>query len=165
MQLGMTSYCLYGLRRFSVMFFMSSMLQVTPFVMTIRRKNLISTPATVGIYGMELVFGSIMSIYEVTSAAGIPKHARMVHGMLIDLAVLLRLGPRLPVIGIIQNNKFLMWAVIGLLLRHLRPVFDQDVIPPELYTIEKVNKTLMFCLFIWKGFLRDRFEVKKTKTV
>ena len=39
MQLGATSGCLYGLRRFGVVFYFTSILQFTPLLMTLRRKS------------------------------------------------------------------------------------------------------------------------------
>jgi len=40
MQFGATSGCLYGLRRFSLVFYFTSILQFTPFLMTLRRKSM-----------------------------------------------------------------------------------------------------------------------------
>jgi len=39
MQFGATSGCIYGLRRFSLVFYFTSILQFTPLLMTLRRKS------------------------------------------------------------------------------------------------------------------------------
>ena len=87
---------------------------------------------------------------------------------MIDLAVLLRAGPRLPLLRYIQDNKYLVWLTIGLLLRWLRPIFelDDENFPAELVIIERINKGAMVSVFVWKGFLRDKLRVDvKKKTV
>jgi hypothetical protein len=158
MQLGVTSYCLYGLRRFSAQFLTVAVIQINPFQMTLRRKNLISTWATIFMYGVELLLGVFVSIYETDFSVGLPMNCGFTHGMIIDLAVFLRMGPRLPVLRYIQDNKFLMWLTIGLLLRWLRPMFDQHELPPGLVVFSLINKTFVLALFLWKGFLHDIYQ-------
>lgn len=164
MQLGMTSHCLYGLRRFSFMFFMAAMLQVTPFLMTLRRKNLLSTPVGIAAYAVQLIFGWSMGEYEANFSENVPHHCSLTIGMLIDAAVLLRMGPRLPLLRIVQENKYLLWLVLGLALRRLRPVLDQEVLPQEIVTASWVLKACICSLFVWKGFLRDKFRLYGTTT-
>lgn len=160
MQLGTTSYHLFGLRRFSIFFFTAAIVQITPFTMTLRRKNLISTPFNVLSYAVELVFGCCLCIYETVYAENLPNNCSFAHGFLIDVAVLLRLGPRLPLLRIIQNNKFLMWLSIGLLLRYLRPILDQEGLPQTLVNVKFFTQYALLALFVWKGFLRDKFQFK-----
>jgi len=165
MQFGMTAFCLLGQRRFSTQFVMVSFLQITPFLMTLRRKNLISTKTTVASYGSELIFGWMVFACEGAEMEG---NLLRSHGMMIDLACLLRAGPRLPLLRYIQDNKYLVWLTIGLLLRWLRPIFEQEDenFPPELMIIERINKGAMVSVFVWKGFLRDKLRVDvKKKTV
>ena len=70
MQFGMTAFCLLGQRRFSTQFVMVSFLQITPFLMTLRRKNLFGTNTTVASYGFELIFGWVVTAYEGARMAG-----------------------------------------------------------------------------------------------
>lgn len=82
-------------------------------------------------------------------------------GLIVNLAALLRLGPRLPVLRIIQDNKYLMWLTLGLLLRQIRSTFDEPL-DKQTIVICQFLRISMFALGIWKGFVRDRqVSVKK----
>jgi len=164
-QFGGTSISLYGQRRFSTQFFTVAILQITAFMMTLRRKNLIGTKTVVALYGAELAFGAIVNHSEFARLGG---NGERCFGMMIDLATVLRAGPRLPLLRYIQDNKYLLWLTIYLLLRWLRPVFEEEGtnIPTELVIIEWVNKIAMLSVFLWKGFLQDKFSVEvKKKTL
>ena len=164
-QFGGTSISLFGQRRFSTQFFTVAIVQLTPFMMTLRRKNLIGTKTVVALYGVELAFGAIVNHSEFERVGG---NGERCFGMMVDLATVLRAGPRLPLLRYIQDNKYLLWLTIALLLRWLRPVFEQEGkdIPSELVIIEWVNKIAMLTLFAWKGFLQDKLRVEvKQKTL
>ena len=154
MQLGATTGCLYGWpRRCSLMFYFVFILQVNPFLMTLRRKNLLSKPMIVTMYGIMLCGGMGMTIYEIWNYTALPLNTFLCQGVIINLATLLRLGPRLPVVRCVQDNKFLLWLSLGLLLRKIRPVFDQEEdISKETMNLCQFLRISMLALFVWKGF-------------
>ena len=162
-QLALTSYSIYGLGRFSIMFLAAAVIQLTPFTMTLRRKHLINTPAFMALYGLQLVFASGVAFYELELWEGAPTNSGFLHGFVSGLAILLRMGPRFPMLRFIQDNKFLMWLTIGILVRWLLPLFHQQELPRELVVTSYGIKAAVVGIFIWKGFLRDRIQCKTQK--
>lgn len=64
MQFLATSVSLVGIRRCSLHYYMLMVVQVTAFLMTLRRKNLVSHETNVVIYALLLAGGFTMGIYE-----------------------------------------------------------------------------------------------------
>ena len=167
MQFGATTGCLYGLRRYSLMFYFAFILQVTPFLMTLRRKNLVSKPLIITMYGVMLIGGMGVTIYELVHYTAHPFHSFLCQGVIINLATILRVGPRVPVLRyVVQDNKYLLWLSMGLLLRRIRPIFDQEELSNETVILCQLLRVSMVALGVWKGFLRrvdDRkFPILKT---
>lgn len=168
MQFGATAGCLYGLRRYSLMFYMAFIVQINPFLMTLRRKNLLSKSVVVTLYGIGLAsaIALVVSEYSTYSPAGF--NSFMCQGVIVNLAALLRLGPRFGggsggVLGLVwqpilfvQNNKYAMWLVLGLVMRAIRPYFDsKEPLSRQVQLICLVLRLSMFGLGLWKGWVSD----------
>jgi len=162
MQFGGTAACLWGLRRYSMMLYFCFVMQVNSFLMTLRRKNLVSKPLNMFLYGSMLFGGFIMSEYELRSFQDMTFNGIMCRDMIMHGAGLLRLGPRLPVLRYIQDNKYLLWLMIGLVLRKYRYLFDDEP-TREMFLLRYVLIALVVMMFVWKGFLADKLKVVATK--
>jgi hypothetical protein len=160
MQFGATAGCLYGLRRYSLMFYMAFIVQLNPFLMTLRRKNLLSKSVVVTLYGVGLASAIALVIYEYTTHTASGFNSFLCQGLIINLAAWLRLGPRLPLIRYVQDNKYLMWLLLGLLMRQIRPIFDEPL-SRNMNLLCQGLRISMFMLGIWKGWLRDYMQKGK----
>ena len=164
MQFGATAICLYGLRRFSIMFYMVFIVQVNPFLMTLRRKNLLSKTFVLTTYGVGLTGGLGLGFYENWFHSPSGFNCLYCQGLILNLATLMRLGPRLPLVRYVQDNKYLLWILLGCLLRYIRPWFDtRDPLSTNLLSICQVARFSMFGLGLWKGFIRDWYTVNNRK--
>ena len=115
MQFFATSAALFGHdRRYSLFFYNLFVVQFTPFLMTLRRKNLVSHNLSVFLYGLMLVYGIFVGLASVRYDLGILR-------LVACLAAFWRMGP-LP-----MKNKYFIWTVMHLLLEGLfRPVLEKD---------------------------------------
>lgn len=165
MQFGAHSACFYGMRRYSTWFYLAMIVQVSPFLMTLRRKNLVSKTFGVTMYGIGLVYAIGLVLYENRFHAPYGFNSFLCQGLITNLAVWLRLGPRLPVLRYVQDNKHVMWFLLGLLLRYVRPWFDtEEPVSTNLYIVCQAARFSMFGLAIWKGFIRDWGNQKENST-
>jgi hypothetical protein len=115
-----TAGVLFGVRRYTIQFLMVFVVQLNPFLMTLRRKNLISHYATVSIYGFMLVFGSVICIYEYTryGIAMLRTVAFVGNVAVVWRTSLIPLKGRLRTI---VQNKYLIWTALGILVQYIRP--------------------------------------------
>jgi hypothetical protein len=165
MQFGAHAACFYGIRRYSVWFYLAMIVQVSPFLMTLRRKNLVSKAFGVTMYGIGLVYAIGLVLYEYSFHAPYGLNSFLCQDLITIVATWLRLGPRLPLLRYVQDNKYVMWFLLGLLLRYIRPWFDtEEPLSPNLNVVCHVARVSMFGLAIWKGFLRDRYNQKSPST-
>ena len=129
--------------------------------MTLRRKNLLSKTVVVSIYGIMLAYAFSFAIDEYKTYAPNGFNSFWCFGMIGNLATILRLGPRIPVIRYVQDNKYILWIVLGLLLRYIRPFFDTtDPLPSNLFAIVTLVRGVELSLGLWKGFIRDWYNKK-----
>ena len=101
-QIGGTVYCLIGQRRYSFHFLAVFVIQFSAFMMTLRRKNVISHSTWVGIYGSILLFGSGVAYNDLV------RHSLWIMIALSNLSTVLRC-----VVGL---NKYLLWTIMTLLV-------------------------------------------------
>ena len=161
MQFVATSLHLYGARRFSLFFYTAFVVQVNPFLMTLRRKNLLSTNEVLSLYGAMLVFGFFVVVYEFGVNAPNGFNGFLCQSFIANIAAVLRLGPRLPVVRHIQDNKYILWILLGFLLRNIRTFFDtKEELPYRLGNIVQLLQVLVILLFVWKGWVRDWYNTK-----
>mmetsp|Transcript_12907 Transcript_12907/g.24651 ORF Transcript_12907/g.24651 Transcript_12907/m.24651 type:complete len:352 (-) Transcript_12907:260-1315(-) len=125
MQLCATGGCVLGIRRCSTQFIYVIIVQLNAFLMTLRRKNLASHHFLLFLYGVMLTVGYLVCDMDHRFYGGGP-YVWMASMCIGFTATLLRVGPRLPVLSYIQNNKYLLWASIGLIVRQCRPFFEAD---------------------------------------
>lgn len=117
----------FGVRRYTIQFLCVFMVQLNPFLMTLRRKNLISHYAAVTIYGFILVFGFIVCFFEY-KRFGVSMLRTV--AFVANIAIVWRTSP-LPIksnaIRNIVQNKYLLWTVLGVLTQYIRPLAVQEM--------------------------------------
>jgi hypothetical protein len=136
------------------MFFIAFIVQLNPFPMTLRRKNLLSKSVVVTIYGIGLVFGIVLSLYEFSTYTANGFNAYRCQNLFACLATLLRLGPRLPIIRYVQGNKYVLWLLLGYLMSMVRSMFDKPL-SRTMVTLCMGMRLITVALGIWKGWLRQ----------
>lgn len=172
LQFAGTASVLYGSRHYALYFYTSFVVDFNPFLMTLRRKNLISREVNTVLYSLMLLGGyPVMLINQEYTAKG-----HMLRDLIMLTGILLRLGPRLPVIQILQNNRYLLWLSIGLMVRQIRPLFDEGKeLAMEFYLLYGILIIAFVTLFVWKSFYqtssitsnnaRNNGEVQKQKAL
>ena len=144
MQFFATAVTLFGLRRSSLYFYMALVIQVTAFLMTLRRKNLVSHELNTVLYGALLAGGFSMGVYEcLCFTTGTGHHDYMTVIFSVSLiactASLWRMGPW-PAWMEPVRNKYLIWAVMYYCLkRFLRPVVENEGLGAIVPTKEQVR--------------------------
>jgi len=108
MQFHATADCLVGVRRFGAQFLYVWIIQLTAFLMTLRRKNLAPHGPLVTTYGLMLVGGACTSILD-HSLHGYWLMAKL----FATAAAVLRIG-----FGV---NKYVLWGGLAVALHVLRP--------------------------------------------
>ena len=126
-----TSAYLMGLPRYSFPFLAVMVVQLTPFLATLRRKHLIGRDIGAFMYGVFLVYGYVVPTYfspganfsllRITNSFGI-------------VAAIWRMAP-LPAWARMFQNKYLIWTTVGLTMRYLRPKFDQWTYDQIMYVL------------------------------
>ena len=124
-----TAGIIMGMRRYSFPFMSVFVMQLTPFLGTLRRKMLMGAQIGVAIYVASLVTSYIISNFYSPGAS--PKMIRVTATIGL-LAALWRLNPILPNDC---KNKYLIWTTVGLLVRKHRQFLFHD----ERVTDERVN--------------------------
>jgi len=102
MQFQGTAVIMVGLPRFQTYFFHVLILQLTAFLLTLRRKNIVGHAAVSWVYGILLVLGAAVSLYDFV----VTERGDMV-GSIGLAAYLLRVG-----VGV---NKYAVWALFAAL--------------------------------------------------
>jgi hypothetical protein len=141
-----TAGVLFGVRRHTIQFLNVFVVQLNPFLMTLRRKNLISHWATVTIYGFLLVVGFLICLYEYTRFGVSMLRTVAAVG---NWAILWRTSS-LPIsqsMRKIVQNKYLIWTVLGIATQYLRPLAVQ-----EMSSVRKVIYSAGFALVILNGY-------------
>ena len=107
MQFHGTVACLVGVRRFSMQLVMLFTIQITAFLMTLRRKNIVGHTPIVYFYGALLAFGKLVGAHDMSLFA-------CQHGCnaLANLAILARIGLRM--------NKYVIWIGMAGAATYLR---------------------------------------------
>jgi hypothetical protein len=125
-----TAGVLFGVRRYTLQFLNVLVVQLNPFLFTLRRKNLISHTATVTIYGILLFFGFTVCVYEYTSTGGLVllRTVAFIGNLAIVWRTSLLFGFLSPSWRRALQNKYLIWTVLGILTQYMRPLaYWQDV--------------------------------------
>lgn len=162
MQFHATAGLLFGLRRFGLPFLMMFVVQTTPFMATLRRKNIFTTKwAGLFIYGAMLVFSGFVVRRDNLSAG--PKILPFVR-TIGQIAALQRMTPLPKVFSLIQN-KYVVWCCAFGLLTYIRPRMDD--IPVEHFELGfNISFAACLCLGAYKtqqGLKEDK--KKKIKSV
>ena len=151
MQFFGTSAALMGHRRLnSVIYYNLFVVQVTPFIMTLRRKNLVSHNFNVFLYGCMLVYGVNLGFKAVLGDAGVLR-------LMACLAALWRMGP-FPL-----KNKYFIWTTMFILLQHVfRPVMTRhpDALFDRFYLMDASD--ILTIVAVVYGFYYHFFPKKET---
>jgi len=116
-------------------------------------------------YGLMLGGGVLVVVYEHWMFTELPLNSFLCQGVIINLSTMLRLGPRIPILRLLQDNKYLLWLSMGLLMRQIRPIFDEEELSKETVITCQFLRISMVALGIWKGFLRDARNTNAAKKV
>lgn len=107
------------------------------------------------LYGGMLAGGLVLVLYEHAYHTRLPWNSFLCQGMIVSLSVLLRLGPRLPLIRLVQDNKYMLWICMGLLLRQVRPIFEREHLAMETTIVCHGLLAATVALSLWKACLCD----------
>ena len=116
-----TAAYLMGLPRYSFPFLAVMVVQLTPFLATLRRKHLIGRDVGAFLYGVFLVNGYVVSHYFSPGGSVTMLRITTCFGI---VAATWRLMPLPSSVRILQN-KYLIWITLGGVMRYLRPYFTQ----------------------------------------
>ena len=155
-QLQATSIILHGQRRYTMHFIMIMIIQGNAFLMTIRRKNLASQSFLTSLYGASIVVGALVAWFEFSRVGMNTVRANFVFGL---MATLLRTGPRIPIVSIVQNNKYLMWLFLYL----FHEIYFRPRLGEEITLQERLFNTSNFVGVLLLGVYKHYTE-KKSKT-
>jgi hypothetical protein len=144
---------LFGLRRFTLPFLIIFVTQTTPFVATLRRKNMFNSNwGGAFVYGAMLAFSAVIVQIDYINAG--PRTFAVVR-TLGQIAALQRMTPLPKALAPLQN-KYVVWTCAFLLIRSLRPHFD-DI--PVAYFKLAWAVTFLACLFL--GYYKTQKELKE----
>ena len=113
--------CILALRRYSTLFVYVWIIQLNAFLMTIQRKNLLSSGPLQGIYGFMLAFGYSVVSYEMLHY-GWPLF--LAANAIANVAAILRMSG-----SWLGGKKYLMWTIIGVFTHYTRETFMQTDSP------------------------------------
>lgn len=146
-----TAGVLMGVRRYTIQFLNVIIVQINPFLMTLRRKNLLSHFWTVAIYGFLLVFGLSISILEYTRGEAGISRLRTV-AFCGNLAILWRTSSSCSTLLLLPKgvctvlqNKYLIWSVLAILSdKMLRSMSEIPEISAQRHAIYTTSFVLVF---------------------
>ena len=153
-QFFVTSFVLLGIRRCSLFFYFGMVIQVTGFQMTLRRKNLVSLPVNLLIYGGTLGGGFFVGVYELlirTHGDWLPVYVVTAMGC---LAAVWRMGPLPEPL----RNKYLIWTTMhfGVVEKVLRPAMErrEDALlnPNQVQTLAFAMLAIMLLNGVFKHY-------------
>ena len=161
-QFNTSAGVLYGLRRFSLHFLVIFVTQTTPFVATLRRKNLFtSNGAGAALYGFMLLLSAAIVQMDYYHAGG---KTFVVVRTVGQLAALQRMTP-LPdgphyLFGVFRpsffQNKYVVWTCMFLLVRYLRQSHIMDEVPVEYF---KLAWAATFFMCVALGYYKTQLSL------
>jgi hypothetical protein len=163
MQFNASMGMLFGLRCYAIPFFMLYVIQLTPFIGTLRRKGLF--PSDIGgaiLYTLLLVSSFTVQSVEYYKAGGEQLHL-FIRSVALASAVM-RLAP-LPLFMWPLQNKYIIWTIMYVIVCQVRPllltgvddspqssVFLKSVVT-DLFTMRAIVATL-FSLLMLSGYIK-----------
>jgi hypothetical protein len=137
MQFNASVGILFGLRCYTIPFFMMYAVQITPFIGTLRRKGLFTSDLGGAIlYGILLVGGFTAQSIQYHKAGGEILH--LVVRSFVLTAALLRMAP-LPKFLWLLQNKYVIWTIMYGIIGQVRPIFlSGENVPPSSEVLRSV---------------------------
>jgi hypothetical protein len=160
MQFFATAGFLMGARRYSPVFLSVAVVQLTPFLGTLRRKNLLGANFGAFLYGVFLVGAYLISTRY--SPGATMKWLRIT-ATIAMVAALWRLAP-LPKVCRPLQSKYLIWGCLGLLCRHYRPLFIDVWTEAQVMTVFRAILVAVFVMGYFKinyGYNNSKSAQKK----
>ena len=155
-QFQATSALLMGQRRYAMCFLIVAVVQLTPFMATLRRKNLLGRQWMVFLYGVLLVFSGIIGNLYSPGATVIEKRVSFVFGY---VAALWRMLPLPKAVRWLQN-KYLIWCTLGLLMRRWRDSFPHWTLHNMLWAV-RYMQILVVLLGYYKTYYEDGYKINR----
>lgn len=155
MQFQANAGMLLGLRRYTLPFAIIFVTQTTPFVATLRRKQVFNS--NVGgamMYGLFLIYPAIFVQLDYINEG---HNTFYIIRTIANVAALQRMTPHIPKpISTIVQNKYVVWTTAFILLRYLRQ--NVDTIPETQF---KSVWLTSFILCILLGFYKSMSELRQ----
>lgn len=114
-QIHATTFCLIGAKRYTMHLVFVFIIQVTAFLLTLRRKNVGSNVIIGALYAIMLFTGQTVGLYDDRYGQEL-----FMTGTVGHFAIILRLGP-------LHLNKYIMWTSLGLGVHYVRSTGMLDV--------------------------------------
>ena len=121
------------------------------------RKNLAGHTALTTIYGLMLVGAGFIAWFEINRAGF--NTVRAV-SFIANIACVLRTSPRLPVLRIVQDNKYLLWISMYLLLEKIRPHLNEPIIWQAML-VNQSSAMAVIALGVYKHYKSKREQQTK----
>lgn len=154
MQFFASATILFGFRRSSIYFYIMMVIQISAFLLTLRRKNLVSHSFNLVCYGALLAGGFATGVQECCWVGNDPYVVAPVLSLVACTAALLRMGPRPCWI----RNKYLVWGLVYYgLENYLRPCMGEEKVSSAPLTKLQVIWIgwLEFAIMIAYGFYKS----------
>jgi hypothetical protein len=157
MQFNASVGLLFGLRCYSIPFFMLYAVHITPFIGTLRRKGLFTSNAGgATLYGMLLVGGFLAQSIQYHQAGGEILHL-FVRSMVLS-AALLRLTPFIPSSCRILQNKYVIATMMYSIISYIRPML---LLQPDLSSVASSTTPAVPSLFSLSSVWVRQYEPKQ----
>ena len=160
-QMQATANILLGFRYYySIQFSQVAVIQINPFLGTLRRKNLISHYTVLAIYAVLILLVTTLVMVEYHKIAQRQEtscHPYLILCTLTQTAVFLRMAITLPRV-LRPFHKYLVWTCLGLALQYWRPY--RTKLPPY-YHYAAFGASLVG--FVYTGYRKCSTPVTKTE--
>jgi len=144
-----TANVLFGFRRCTMHMLFAMIVQINAFLMTVRRKNLVSQGFLVTLYGISLLAGA--------SRCGVDywnEDERIFYIIcsLVHIAVVQRMAPWPVSVRAVISNKYIVWVTFYSLARQLRPALTgETVTASEMSVFFWVTFVIMWGLGLYRS--------------
>jgi hypothetical protein len=146
-QFNATTGIVFGLRSYSIPFYILFVVQTTPFVATLRRKGVFTSDiGGAVVYGLFLICGFLTQVIQYSQAGGERMHLFV--RCITLLAATLRFSLLPSTFWLIQN-KYVIWTLMYLIIRHVRPFIGQ-------LDVSQLRMILaaLFASFAFSGYIK-----------
>ncbi len=164
MQFQATAMHLYGLRRSSIYYYIAMVIQVTAFIMTLQRKNIITHIGASIFYATLLAIGLGLGAAELVRAGW---KTLFIVECIANLAALLRMRPKLrsPSNDILRS-KYAVWTTVYLwsvVVRRTYATTTENDIPHQRYLVFMTIATKVGLMLLGRKLIKSFYNNKNSK--